>query len=57
MPSRRWAMSDPLGGARWRVDEGDCLPWLAEPLAGSVDCCVTSPPCLTLTLKYGILTS
>src|SRR3989304_2349138 len=37
-------MTDPLGGERWRVIEGDCLDVLKTLEPGSVDAVVTDPP-------------
>lgn len=36
-------MSDPLNGAQWKVDEGDCLTWLRGLADNCVDIVVTSP--------------
>ncbi len=36
--------SDVLNGERWRVDEGDCLPWLAGLPDGCADLLFADPP-------------
>ena len=37
-------MTGPLGGAKWRVDQGDALELVRGLPEGCVNCVVTSPP-------------
>ena len=47
-------MTGPLGGAKWRVDQGDALELVRGLPEGCVNCVVTSPY-LTPIPQYGIM--